>query len=159
MSVRLGLHLALAIVWCFLWGSFTAWNLLGGLLVGLVVISVFTRATDRKGYAKRLLNLVRFGLWFFVVLVRSNLQIAREILTPGWSQSPQILRYDVEGLTEVETTVLASSITLTPGTLALDVSDDGRFLYLHCMYAEDQRAQLRELDALRSRLENWVFDR
>ena len=92
-----------------------------------------------------------------LLLIRSNLQIAREILTPGWAQSPRILRYEVGGLSEVETTVLANSISLTPGTLAVDVSDDGRHLYLHCMYARDRAAQLREIDRLRERLERWVF--
>jgi multicomponent Na+:H+ antiporter subunit E len=159
MSKRLGAHLALAIVWCLLAGSFSGWNLLGGLLVGLFVISMYARATGGPGYAGRLLSFARFGLWFFGVLVRSNLEIAREIVTPGWSQSPRIIRYDVEGLTEEETTVLSSSMTLTPGTLAVDVSPDGKFLYLHCMYARDREQQVREIDALRERLERWVFRR
>ncbi|GAB4552041.1 MAG: Na+/H+ antiporter subunit E [Phycisphaerales bacterium] len=157
MSPRIGIHLALALVWCALWGSFSAWNLLAGLLVGLGVLAAYSHAVDEKNYAKRLFNLVRFGVWFFVLLMRSNVQIAAEILTSGWTQTPRILKYSVEGLSDVEITVLANSITLTPGTLAMDVSDDGRYLYLHCMYAEDREAQLREIDTLRERLERWVF--
>lgn len=159
MSARIGVHLTLAVVWCLLTGSFSGWNLVGGLFIGLFVISAYSHVLEGGGYARRLLGLIWFGLWFFMVLVRSNLQIAREILTPGWSQTPRILRYPVSGLTDVETTILASSITLTPGTLAIDVSDDGAFLYLHCMYARDRAAQIKDLNALRERLERWVFTR
>ena len=93
------------------------------------------------------------------VLLRSNLQIAWEILTPDWKQAPRIVRYSVSGLTDVEKTVLSSAITLTPGTLAVDLSDDGKWMYLHCMYAEDRAAQIEEIDTLRLKLERWVFVR
>lgn len=157
MSARVGIHLALAIAWCLLWGSFGTGNLVVGLAVGLVVVTVCSRVEEGPNYTRRLFDLVRFIGWFFWLLLRSNLQIAREILTPGWSQQPRIIRYPVEGLTPVQTTVLANSITLTPGTLAVDVSDDGRFLYLHCMYAGDSAALVCELDELRGRMERWVF--
>ncbi|MEM1424014.1 MAG: Na+/H+ antiporter subunit E, partial [Planctomycetota bacterium] len=138
--------------------SFSVWNFGAGLLVGLGVLTLYSHAVEGRSYARRLFDLLRFAGWFFALLVRSNLQIAREILTPGWTQSPRILRYEAEGLTEAQMTVLANSITLTPGTLALDVSADGRALYLHCMYARDREEQIRELDTLRERLERWVFN-
>lgn len=157
MSVRIGLNLGLAIVWCLLSGTFTGWNLLAGLLIGLVIISLYSHSGNGPAYAMRLVNLVRFGFWFTALLIRSNIQIAREIVTPGWSQTPRILRYDVHGLTDVQAAVLSSSITLTPGTLAVDISDDGRFLYLHCMYAKDRERQIHDIDVLRAKLERWVF--
>lgn len=157
MSGRIGLHLTLAVAWCFLWGLFSVWNFVAGLAIGLGVLSAYSHAADGTSYARRLFNLMRFGGWFFVLLVRSNVQIAREILTPGWSQSPRILRYDAPGLSEAQMTVLANSITLTPGTLAIDVSEDGQALFLHCMYARDRDQQIRELDSLRDRLERWVY--
>lgn len=159
MTGRLGFHLLLALAWCLLSGSFGAWNFLGGLLIGLVVITVSSREAGRLNYALRLLGYFRFGAWFLVVLVRSNIQIAWEILTPDWQQTPRILRYSVAGLTDVQKTVLSSAITLTPGTLAVDLSDDGEWLYLHCMYAEDREEQIAEIDTLRRKLERWVFAR
>lgn len=154
---RFGFNLVLAVAWCMLWGSFDAWNFLGGMVVGALVISSHGRVAGQTPYLRKGLNLVRFGWYFGVILVKSNLQIARELLTPGMSQTPRILRYPVGDLTDVQKTTLASAITLTPGTLSVDVGPDGEFLYLHCMYAENREEQISEIDELADRLRRWVF--
>ena len=57
----------------------------------------------------------------------------------------------------MELTTLANCITLTPGTLVIDVSDDGCWLYVHCMYAKDPAKSIAELDELANRLKREVF--
>jgi multicomponent Na+:H+ antiporter subunit E len=154
---RAGFNIALAVVWCLLAGSFTAWNLVAGLAVSVLVISIYSGATGGPRYAVRLLNVLRFLAWFLGVLVKSNIQIAAEVVTPGWSQKPRVVRYDVSDLTAAQKTVLASAITLTPGTLTVDVCPNGDWLYLHCMYAEDRAWQIEQIDELAVRLKRCVF--
>ena len=154
---RFGFNLLLAIAWCLLAGSFTAWNFLGGLVIGATILSLHGQATGRRPYLRRLVSLTRFAAYFFVILVKSNLQIAREVITPGYSMKPRIIRYPVGHLSYPKKTTLANAITLTPGTLAVDVSPDGEYLYLHCMYAEDRARQVADIDELAERLDRWVF--
>lgn len=154
---RVGFNLVLAVAWCMLAGSFSAWNFLGGVLVGAFVISGYSRVAGKSPYMRKLTNLIRFGSYFAAILIKSNIQIAREVITPGWSQKPRILRYPVDDLTDVQKTALANAITLTPGTLAVDISPDGAFLYLHCMYAESREQTIAEIDELADRLRRWVF--
>jgi multicomponent Na+:H+ antiporter subunit E len=154
---RFGFNLILGIVWCLLYGSFTSWNFIAGILIGALVITVFSRVVGAPPYIGKLWRLCRFTGYFFWILVKSNLEIAREVVTPGFTQQPRIIRYPVDHLTDVQKTTLANAISLTPGTLAVDISPDGAFLYLHCMYAEDRTAQIAEIDALADRLERWVF--
>ena len=52
---------------------------------------------------------------------------------------------------------MANCITLTPGTLLVDASDDGRWLYVHCMYAEDRAKAIDGLRKLEDRLRREVF--
>ncbi len=156
---RFALNLALAVIWCFLWGSVTAWNFVAGLLVGAVVVSVYGRATGDAGYLHSIWAKITFGLYFFRILTKANLQIAWEIITPGYNFKPRFIRYPVDGLDEVELTVLANAITLTPGTLVVDVSPDRKYLYLHCMYAENREAQVAEIDELADRIRKGVFSR
>ncbi|MDX1683104.1 MAG: Na+/H+ antiporter subunit E, partial [Phycisphaeraceae bacterium] len=111
----------------------------------------------RHHYGRKLLGLVRFFFYFVRILVVANLQVAREVLTPGFQMNPRIIAYPVDDLTDVQITTLASAITLTPGTLSVDVSDDGRVLYVHAMYARDRAAAFREIDQLRNRLMREVF--
>ncbi len=150
-------NLFLALLWCMLTGSGDPWNFVAGLAVGAVVVSVQSNVTGQGPYLGRGLKLLRFTWYFLQVLVKANLQIAWDIITPGFSHSPRLLRYPVGHLNDVHTTALANTITLTPGTLAVDVSPDGEWLYLHCMYAEDPVTQLAEIDKLADRLKEGIF--
>jgi multicomponent Na+:H+ antiporter subunit E len=152
-------NLFLALVWCLLTASTSPWNFVAGLLVGAFVVSAFTTVTGRGNYLARLWGVTRFGWYFVRVLVRANVQIAAEAISPTHHQRPRILRYPVGDLTKGQTTFLANTITLTPGTLVVDVSPDGEWLYIHCMFAEDSGEALRSIDELADRLRREVFAR
>jgi len=151
------LNILLALLWCFTWGSFDIYMLAAGFLLGYVVLGLYTRGTSSRGYGSKVRDLVRFLGYFIRILIKANIQIAIEVLTPTHYQTPRIIRYPIEGLSDAQITTLANSITLTPGTLVVDVSRDHRFLYIHCMYARDREGAVRELDELRHRLLSEVF--
>lgn len=155
MSVLFNLFLAL--VWSLLTGSASPWNFVAGLFVGAFVVAGFTMITGRGNYIFRMIGLCRFAIYFVGVLVRANFQIAREVLSPKVAQRPRILRYPVDGLSRGQVTILANAITLTPGTLVVDASPEGDWLYIHCMFAEDEREALRSIDELAERMRREVF--
>ncbi|MBI1337702.1 MAG: Na+/H+ antiporter subunit E [Phycisphaera sp.] len=152
------LNVLLAVAWMFMWGSFDSWTLVAGLVVAYLLIGLYTRSIHGVTYGKRLWKLAWFFCYFIKILVKANLQVAYEIITPRFNMTPRLLRYEVEGMTPIQITTLASAITLTPGTLSVDISDDNRFLYVHCMYAKDPFAAMKDLDELRERLMAEVFE-
>jgi len=154
---RFLLNLALALVWCALTGLLTTWNFLAGALVGAAIISVYSRAIGAAPYLGRAWTLLQCLLHFLRLMIRANLQVAWEVLTPQMHMQPRIIRYPVEGLTETHRTALASAITLTPGTLSVEVSPDGRWLYIHCMYGRDREATVRDLDDLAATVRKGLF--
>jgi len=154
--IRFLLNIGLAVVWCAL-STFDGWNFLGGFLVGAVVVSAYARATSGEPYISRALRLFRFMLYFCKLLVQTNWQVAWEVLTPKMHQHPRIIRFSIEGMSEVERTTLANAITLTPGTLVVDLSPDERWMYVHCMYAKDREVAKREIDDLWNHLRKGVF--
>lgn len=154
--IRFMLNIGLAVVWCAL-STFNGWNFLGGFIVGAVVVSVYSRATRGEKYITNAWRLLRFLLYFCRLLVQTNLQVAWEVLTPKMHQTPRIIRYPIAGMTDIERTTLANAITLTPGTLVVDISPDERWLYIHCMYAQDREAAVHEIDDLWNGLRRGVF--
>lgn len=77
-------------------------------------------------------------LWSFVVeLVLSNLAVARVVLRPRLDVRPGIVAYKTQLETDLAITVLANMITLTPGTLTVDVEDDRSTLYIHTLNVRD----------------------
>lgn len=152
------LNLVLAIVWMGLTGSVSEWNFLAGLVVGMLIISVYSRAVGETPYIGRGARLMARLFTFLRLMIESNIQIAWEVLTPRMHQTPRILRYSVAGLSDAHRTALASAITLTPGTLVIDVSPDDQWLFIHCMYAEDRDAAIRGIDKVAITVREGLFE-
>jgi multicomponent Na+:H+ antiporter subunit E len=66
-------------------------------------------------------------------------------MTPNLYVKPGIIKIPLDVETNVEISLLANLITLTPGTLSIDVSDDKKVLYVHTMYVEDKEKFIREI--------------
>ena len=159
-------NVLLAALWVILWGDLSLYTIAVGFVFGYAVLWLFARTVNRgllrEAYGRRVIDLARFGGHFAWLLVKSNWQIAREVVTPGSGISPRIVRYEVTGLNDAQTTALSNAITLTPGTLVVDCRDspDGRrHLYVHAIYAADRERAVADLDRLRRRMEREVFGR
>lgn len=85
----------------------------------------------------RLPYLVAFIGYFIWELVRSNIRVAWDVITITHYMKPGILAVPLEAETNLEITLLANFISLTPGTLSLDVSSDHKVLFVHAMYLTD----------------------
>ncbi|MEQ9461460.1 MAG: Na+/H+ antiporter subunit E [Phycisphaeraceae bacterium] len=151
------LNLFLATLYMALLGSVSTINLAFGLLIGFAITVLVSKLTGDGSYLKSITRLIAFSWYFVRILVIANLQVAYEVLTPTHHMKPRILRYNVDGLTDVQKTTIANAITLTPGTLTSDISEDGRHLYIHAMYAGTREEAIAELDMLRDRILKEVF--
>jgi multicomponent Na+:H+ antiporter subunit E len=137
----------LALAWMALTGD---WSLpalvfsctLGWLLVRLV------RPLGGEGFRRvRLVRLPGFVLFFLKELVVANLKVAVTVLFPKGRLRPAIVAFPLRLDRDAEIALLANLITLTPGSLSLDVSPDRRTLYVHAMATkstDDLRREIRE---------------
>lgn len=127
-------NILLALAWMALTGAFTAGGFFTGLLLGYYVLRIGQRDRSTAAYRARIGAVAGFLLFFLKELAIANLRVAHDVLTPRHRMTPGIVAIplDLEG--ELEITLLATLITLTPGTLSLHVSDDRRTLYIHAMY-------------------------
>ena len=151
------LVLLLAAAWV-LWSGYLKPLLLGlGVLSCLLTVWIVRRMgyfddeTFAFHYDWRLLG---FWAWLGVEVVRSSIEVARVVLRPRIDVEPRLVDVDGRGLGPVDLAVLGNSITLTPGTLTLDVYD-GRLL-VHALTADGAAAlqdgeMLRRIAALRKR--------
>lgn len=147
------LNLILAILWMLMWGSFDGMTLLAGLAIGYLVIATITHTYGRKIWLD-----LGFAGYFLRILIVANWQVAKIVLNPTMPIAPRIVRYNVAEMTPVQIATLVNCITLTPGTLVVDISPSNRWLYIHCLTAEDRERTIRELDELRDHLMREVFE-
>lgn len=128
---RLGHGLWLTVVWVGLWGSVTPANVLGGLAVALVLLRLLPLPPVPVHGVVDPLALVRFAAFFVVDLVRSSLQVAALVLRPRRPLRQAVLAVPVRGASDQLLTLLANAISLTPGTLTLEVDRPRSTLYVH----------------------------
>ncbi len=151
----------LTLLWVLLWGQVTIANVLGGMAVAAAVV-LFARldsASLRPTHFRPLWALLYVATLGWHLLV-SNIRLAYEILTPGDGTHTGIIAVPIRGGSDAVVNLVANSITLTPGTMTIDVkrhdvdegapADElqaGATLYVHGMYTKDVEAV--RLDVLR----------
>ena len=130
-------HILLALTWAALTGIFTWNNVLIGFIVGYPVLFIAQRSMGSTTYFHKLGYVLRFALFYVWELILANLRVAYDVMAPTYRMRPGVVAIPLDAKTDVEITMLANLITLTPGSVSLDVSSDRRFLYLHAMYIDD----------------------
>jgi multicomponent Na+:H+ antiporter subunit E len=134
MMAVLILNFLLALVWIFLTGDISWENLFEGLIISYVILFIVRGALGRNKYFRKIPTIIKFFFYFLKELILANLMVAWDIITPTPKMRPGIIALDLDAKTNFEITMFANLITLTPGTLSLDVSEDKKTLYIHSLY-------------------------
>ena len=154
-----------AAFWTFL-GSTLQWvaALAGVFLAGLLLhylsknLSTGIFEKGRGGWRDPFTAAAGVARYSWAVVI-SNLKVARFIIDFRRPVRPAILKVHIGEMGEMEQTIVANSITLTPGTITVDFSEDGQHIYVHVLEAEDadaaRRALLDHLETHFGRGLNW----
>ena len=123
----LSLFVLLFLIWLLLSGIYTGLLLGFGVLSCLVVVAICRRMkiVDPEGHPIHLIpGLLRYMPWFLWAIVKSNLDVVRRIVHPRLPLSPRLIRVEASQKTHLGQVIYANSITLTPGTVAIE-TDEG----------------------------------
>ena len=157
----LTLNLLLALAWMLINNAFTLADLLVGLIFGFLVIRVSWRALHDEPFSPR--RYFRFWsrrplrqtwlwikfIWFGLgEIVKSNIALTKAVLSPKLVLRPGIVAIPLDLASDVGITTLANLITLTPGTVTLDVSSDRKTLYIHAFEVTDAEQLRRDTKEL-----------
>jgi len=149
----LGLNLLLAIAWMAVNGTFNLMALLVGFLLGHIALWIARPLYPEQRYFQKLRGGLGFFLWFLKELWISSLRVAHDIVTPTAYARPGVIAVPLDAKTDLEITLLACLVSLTPGTLSLDVSPDRSQLFIHAMFVDDPDAVRAEIkDGMERRL-------
>jgi multicomponent Na+:H+ antiporter subunit E len=142
----------LTVMWVALWGNLSWANVLGGLAAALVLLGVYrVAASPAPAYPFRPIAALRFIGYFLLKLVEANLVLAWEVITPRNRINEGIVAVPIHGCSDGLITLVANAITLTPGTVTLEVHRDPAVLYVHVLHLrdiEEVRREVRHLEDL-----------
>ncbi len=146
------LNLLLALAWLALTGQFDPINFAAGFILSFLFLRLMRRPGESLSYFKRVLLVVRFILFYLWELLLANLRVAVAVLSPKYRLTPAIVAIPLDTHSELAITLLANLITLTPGSLTLDVSSDCRVMYVHTMHTDDINSFKRDIKTLEARV-------
>lgn len=138
------MNLLLSFIWVALSGSMYYTNFVFGFLLGFFVLWIMNRSDGDQRYFYRVPKILSFILYFLYQMVKANMQVAYDVMTPKYFMRPGVVRYPLHARTEFEINLLSTMISLTPGTLILDISEDRKTMYIHVMYLNDPETFVRE---------------
>lgn len=138
-------NLLLSFIWLAVTGDFSFINFVFGFALSFLLMWLISQDGQDNRYLFRGPKVVAFIFFFLYELVKANLQVAFDVSTPSYFMKPGIIKIPLDAKTDMEITLLANLITLTPGTLSLDVSDDRKVLYVHAMYVKNKETFIADI--------------
>ncbi len=151
----------LGLVWCFVHGTISVNNFLLGAIIASLIIRPFRSMLnfDMEFHAGNALKKIPAQLTYLFVLIKeiikANIIVAKIVLQPKINIKPGIIAVPIRTKTDLGITAIANTITLTPGTLTIDVSDDKSILYVHTIDATDPEGVAR---SIKDDLEKYVLE-
>lgn len=141
------INLLMAIVWAAVTGSASLHNLVFGFILSTLALGVIREQTGGVGYLTRSWRFFSLMGLFFVELAKSAWKVAMLVISPNMKDKlqPGIFAYPLTARYDFEIALLANLITLTPGTLSVDVSDDKSTLFIHAVDCSDVEGTIRDI--------------
>lgn len=153
------LNILMTFIWVALTGQLNYTNFLFGFVLGFFLLwMINTKNSSAQGYFYRVPKIILFVLNFFYDMIKANIEVTIDVLTPNYNMKPGIIKYEMDAKSDFEITMLANMIALTPGTVVIDISKDKKYMYIHAMYLSDidkfkknmkKRTEIKLLEILR----------
>ena len=137
MSFQILINFILAFLWMFLQNKYSFSSFLIGYLLGMFIMLAFRPFLKERFYLGRVYSVFKLIAIFIRELILSNLSVLKVIFKPSLDMQPGIFALETVLTKDWEITILANMITLTPGTLVIDISEDNKILYIHAMDVPD----------------------
>lgn len=154
LPMQVLINLLIGFIWMFFQESWTFLTFFSGYLFGILVLFILRRFLPTKFYLVVLFAILRLFLIFIHELFTSSLSVIRTVIAPKVNITPGIftLETDLEG--DLEVTLLAMLLTLTPGSVVMEVSSDNKRFYIHGLDLPDSsegvfRSQKRFEEAIK----------
>jgi multicomponent Na+:H+ antiporter subunit E len=150
----------LTLAYLALTANFQLLNIIAGFIIACLVILLLRpqpRKVNWRQFPQTMLALVRYFLVLIYDLIVSGVQVARIVLSPSLLIKPGIIAIHSTCRSEEATALNAHAITLTPGELVVEMSEDGT-MYTHCLDASKSEEVLEQAQTMRVELLEKIFE-
>jgi len=142
------LNLTIAVLWLLLSDSPDTVTFFVGFAVGMVLLALFEPVLPKERYHGRVLAVLRFLGVFVREFTLANVDLVRTVLLQSRDDlHPNLLTLDVSGMTRAEILLLSHCISLTPGSVTVQIEPHFRWIMVHALSARDPAAVRERINA------------
>jgi len=146
MAVQFLVNLFIALLWVLFIDQnvFRIPTFISGFIVGIVIVFLMRRFFDDRFYLYRLFAVIKLVAIFISETLQSAISVLKHILSPSINIEPGIFKYETILSNEWEVTTLALLLTLTPGSVVMEVTPAGNVFYVHAMDIKRYKGDLEQ---------------
>jgi multicomponent Na+:H+ antiporter subunit E len=150
-------NIFLTLIWVMLTMNLTVGNVIIGFIVSYLALWFVQRKNKTNRYFIVLPRFLAFTMLFLKEVITGSFKILYDIITPKHNMNPGIIAVPLTAKTNLEITILANAITLTPGTTSIAVSEDKSVLYVYNVYLDKHDIQ-KSIDYIKNGLEKKLLE-
>jgi multicomponent K+:H+ antiporter subunit E len=135
----------LFIVWLLLTSSYSIGNIVLAVVLSLAIPAVVGGFQTEGLRVKKHRKAFKYFLVMMWDVIRSNFVVARQVIGKSENLKPGFIAIPLDMTDPLPITLLASTISLTPGTVSTELSADKTILYVHALHVEDEQALINEI--------------
>ncbi|WP_059170281.1 Na+/H+ antiporter subunit E [Bacillus sp. FJAT-27445] len=137
MPLQVLTNLFIALLWSALQEDWSALTFINGYFVGMIVLFLMRRFLPQNFYLITFINIIKLGAVFIQELFISSFMVIRHVIRPKLAITPGTLTLETDLESDIEVTLLALLLTLTPGSVVIKVSDDNKTFFVHVLDTSD----------------------
>ncbi|WP_181884425.1 Na+/H+ antiporter subunit E [Neobacillus piezotolerans] len=135
-------NLFIALLWTALQEDWSVLTFISGYFAGMIVLFLMRRFLPANFYLITFLNIIKLAVVFIQELFISSFMVIKQIIRPRLAIAPGTLTLETDLESDLEVTLLALLLTLTPGSVVIKVSEDNRTFFVHVLDTSDSNEAL-----------------
>ncbi|MDQ0205496.1 Na+/H+ antiporter subunit E [Alkalicoccobacillus murimartini] len=143
MGIQLFIHVIVTFSWMLFNNSFTFVDFTIGFVIGIGTLWLFQRFFGYRVYLYKVWAVIKLLLLFIKELIQANIDVLKVVLSPKIHVNSGIIAVPTKLESPGEITLLAVLITLTPGTLSMDFSEDNQIIYVHALDISNREEMIK----------------
>jgi len=137
----------LFVIWLLLNNSLSAGHLLLATILAIIIPWAVSSMTTERPRIKKPMLAISYVFLVLKDIISANFSVALLVVGPLKKLSPGFVAVPLDIETELGITLLASTVSLTPGTVSAEISEDQKWLYVHALHLENPEELIEEVKA------------
>ncbi len=155
MTTQILLNLLIAMVWMLLHDEWSTLTFAIGFLLGFLIIYSFRRFFPTPFYGRKLWAILKLIYLFGIDLILSSVVVIGQVIRPRLNIQPGIFKMETKLKTEWELAMLVNLLTLTPGSVVMEIAPEEGMLYVHTMDLKTNEQSVRKT---KNKLEDVIIE-